>query len=297
MPNNHATIQGTLIAQKALRTLLAEFPVLRQITTNFAPEGILFNQSVIAHIVTATTAADVNPANGYTPTDRAQVDVPVTINKHKHHTYAINDQERTSTNINLIERYALTAAHALGKAVVDDLLALIINANFANKTTVPEANFDRTKVVAMARAMNDRNIPQVGRFMLLNPGYYANLSLDPDVSRAYANPAGSGTIASGVLPNVHGFGISEYSALPANGENLTGFAGTAESLVLATRVPAEPTVSNIPGTLTVVTEPNSGLSVLLRQWYEMKEGKEYRTMTLMYGVAKGIDTVQRLTSA
>jgi hypothetical protein len=43
----------------------------------------------------------------------------------------------------------------------------------------------------------------------------------------------------------------------------------------------------IPGVISTVTEPHTGLSIQLREWYDMTLAKESRTMTLMYGFAKG----------
>lgn len=97
----------------------------------------------------------------------------------------------------------------------------------------------------------------------------------------------------------HGFNDNEYSALPANSENLAGFAGVAEGLVIATRLPKIPADSSeIQGSIEVVTEPNTGLSLQVRSWYDMKLGKEFRTYTLMYGVAAGNPAcIERLVTA
>lgn len=301
MPNTLGTINGTLIAQRALRTLLVRFPILALITTDFSPEGVKFNQTVVSHVVSATTAGDYDVNNGYVSTARTQVDVPVTINKHKHHTYEVNDQERTSTDINLIDRFAETAAHALGKVLVDDLMALVTVANFANATTAATASaMVRGKVIDVGQVLNERFVPELDRFMMLNSAYYAALCKDAEISHADSNPA-SNTIGSGRLPNVHGFAISEYASLPGNDgptNTLKGFAGNKECLILTTRLPKEPDVKPVPGLITTVTEPNTKLSIQLRQWYDMQKGKEFRTMTLMYGVAKGVtENLQRISIA
>ena len=47
-----------------------------------------------------------------------------------------------------------------------------------------------------------------------------------------------------------------------------------------------------------MTEPNTGLSLQLRQWYEPKEGKEYRSYVMLYGVAAGNPAaLERLVTA
>jgi hypothetical protein len=285
MANTVGTANGTIIAQRALETLLVEFPMLSQIATDFSNEVERFNQTVMSTVVVPGTASDYHTTNGYVADNRTNIDVPVVINKHKHHTYAVNDQERTANSRNLIELYAKTGAHALGKQMVDDLCAIILAANFSETYDSTPDNFDRDDVCEIDEDMADLNIPADGRFMVLKPAYYKGLKLDTTIV-ANAGSA-SDAVKSGVLPNVDGFSVSRYSGLPANGENLAGFAGTRDALVIATRLPELPS-TQVPGKISVVTEPNTGLSIQLREWYDMTLGKEFRTMTLMYGVAVGL---------
>jgi hypothetical protein len=198
---------------------------------------------VIVHAVSAATAVDVNPATGYVPSDRTQTDIPVTINKHKHHTYQVTVQEASSSRVNLIENFALTSAYSLGSAMVADLCALILNAAFANKTTKALGagldGFDRKQAILIGAALSGRGAAPFGRFMLLNSAYYASLKMDQSMLIAMLQ-AGSQAVLSGVLPNVEGFDVSEFAALPENAENLVGFAGVNTSLAIATRLPDDP---------------------------------------------------------
>jgi hypothetical protein len=285
MGNTVGTANGSIIAQRALETLLETFPMLRQISTDFSAEAERFNQTVISTVVVPGSAKDYHDTNGYVEDDRTNVDVPITINKFKHHTYGVTDKERTANSRDLIELYARTSAHALGKQMVDDLFAIVLAANFAEVYDVTPENFDRDDVVNIRRDLNVLKVPDVDRFMVLNSEYHPGLAKDLTV---VAN-AGSGadTVKTGRLPMVDGFSVSEYSALPHNGENLAGIAGNKEALVIATRVPELPK-TQVPGRISIVTEPNTGLSIQLREWYDMTKGKEFRTMTLMYGVAVGL---------
>ncbi len=86
-------------------------------------------------------AHDFDPATGYAPDDQAQVDVTVKIDKHAYAGYAITDVERSTSEIDLNQRYVDMVAYALGRKVSDDLMALIINANFNNKTEVVSLTF------------------------------------------------------------------------------------------------------------------------------------------------------------
>jgi hypothetical protein len=287
MGNTLGTTNGALIAQQALATLFAMFPALRQITTDFSDKGGKLNQTVNSRVIIPTTAIPFVAANGYVETDQVAVDVPVLIDTHIHATYAVTDLEASSTDLNLVAQFAAAQAHALGKKLMDLLFAFITAARFAQSYNVTPANFDRDDFVKLRTKLNKLNVPDLNRFSILNSDYYEGPSLD---STIVAN-AGSGadTVKSGRVPPVHGFEVSEYSSLPDNAENLAGIAGNKEALIIATRLPEQPSSSTpIPGIITSVTEPNSGLTVQQRAYYDMKLAKEVRSLTLLVGIGSGL---------
>jgi hypothetical protein len=286
MSNTNATVNSPLIAQTALMTLLAKFPILSRIATDFSSASVKFKQDIVTHIVTPTVAQDFDPATGYVPDDQAQVDVSVKIDKHAYAGYAITDVERSTSQIDLNQRYADKVAYALGRKVCDDLMALIINANFNNKTEVAQADFGRDTVVDVGTKLNKRFIPDMGRFMFVNSDYYNALQKDEALYKAYITPQAGNVVVSGMLPDVNGFTVIEYSALPENGERLVGFAGIREGLIMAARVPDVP--ANTGDTvIRVVTDPRTGLSVQVRDRYDGRLGKQEVSFTLMYGFAAG----------
>lgn len=301
MPNTLGTTNADVIAQEALKALQGALPVLSQIATDHSKEGARFGETVIVHEVSAAAAADFVPATGYVASDRVQVDIPVALNKHKHHTYSVGVQEASSSRVDLIKRFGLNAAYALGAAVVSDLCALILEANFANKSTKALGaggdGFDRKAAIAVGTALSKRGVPGFGRFMLLNPDYYGSLSMDVTMLQVLL-AAGAQSVQSGKLPQIHGFDVSEFVDLPANGQNLVGFAGTRTALAFASRLPDDPGQGQSNVRISTVTDEQTGLSLQVREWYNPDLAKFNRTYTLMYGVAKGqTDALQRIVSA
>lgn len=282
MPNSNATVNAPLIAQQALTTLLAKFPILGQIATDFSDQSVKFQQDIVTHIVTPTVAQDFDPATGYVPSDQAQVDVKVKIDRHAYAGYAITDVERSSSVIDLNQRYADKVAYALGRKVCDDLFGLIVTANFSNATTVAADAFGRDTIVDIATKMNKRFIPDMGRFMFVNSDYYNALQKDEALYKAYIAPQVGNVVVTGVLPNVNGFTVAEYSALPDNGQKLMGFAGIREALIMAARVPDVPEYTG-DTEINVVTDTRTGLSVQVRDRYDGRLGRQEVSYTLMYG--------------
>lgn len=290
MANTLGTTNADVIAQEALKELQAALPILSQIAADHSKEKARFGETIIVHEVAAAAAIPFDPAVGYVPSDRTQVDIEVKLDKHKHHTYSVGVQEASSSRVDLIKRFALNAAYSIGSAVVGDLCALIVNANFSHKTTKALGaggdGFDRKAVIGVGTALSKRGVPPLGRFMLLNPEYYGSLSMDVTMLQVLL-AAGARTVETGNLPNVHGFEVSEFVDLPANAEHLAGFAGTRTALALATRIPDDPGQGESNCRISTVAEENTGLALQVREWYEATLAQYRRTYTLMYGVAKG----------
>jgi hypothetical protein len=301
MANTLGTTNADVIAQEALKALQARLPILGQIASDHSDKGAKYGERVVVHEVSAATAIDFNTANGYAPSDRTQVDIPVTINKHKHHTYGIGVQEASASRVDLIQRFALNAAYSLGSAIVQDLFALILNATFANKTTKALGaggdGFDRKALLSVGAALSKRGVEPFGRFCVLNADYHASLMNDTALLEMLVL-SGQKVVGGLELPQVHNFGVSEFVDLPANGENLVGIAGSRTSLAIATRIPDDPGEGFSNVSIRTVTEPQTGISVQVREWYDANLGMFKRTYTLMYGVAAGqTGALQRIVSA
>jgi hypothetical protein len=171
--NSFGTLNTTLIAQKTLTTLLAKFPILSKISTDFGDSPLFFGQSLKVKLATARTAIAYSTTNGYVPADGTLTDATVTLNQHIHDTYQVNDQEASSTNINLIDKFANLSAYALGRAIMDALWNLILNANYSANTVVAVGAFDRDALIDVNKAMDDRNVPDMNRIAILNNAYFA----------------------------------------------------------------------------------------------------------------------------
>jgi hypothetical protein len=285
MPNSIGTTNANVIAQRALEILVADYSFLRNSVADFSSEAAKYGASIYTHRISATTAQDYSQSNGYAATATTQTDVQITLNKFKHVSYSVDDQERTSSNINLIERFAGAAAHALGLQMVGDLLALVTSSTFTSALTVASSAFSYRSVVSAGITLNNNNAPVNGRYAVLNPSFYGALLND---STVVANPQITGDLVrTAGIGNVAGFNINQYSAVPSNSITLGGFFAQQEALLIAARVPEVPTGIEIPGSISVVTEPRTGLSISVRESYDVVKGQLQRTYAMIYGVKAG----------
>jgi hypothetical protein len=197
--------------------------------------------------------------------------------------------------MDMLERtFVRPAVHAVVTKMVGDLLDLVVAANFSSNHTVAHADIAADDIATLAGNLTALNVPRANRSLVINPSYYATLAKDASIQAAYAY-GGSESIRDNMIPRIHGFNVYEYSALDNNGENLGGFVTGPESLLLATRQPSIP--ENWSGALESVQDPESGLTLQLRNFYDGLTGAQYITATIIYGVAKGSDSLQRVITA
>jgi hypothetical protein len=179
--------------------------------------------------------------------------------------------------------------YSLGADLVNALYSLITAGNFTEAPTVQaELDFDRATIIALGAALTSRGVPNQGRTLLLNTEYYARLMQDEVVANLGAYQRAE-IITGSRLPMLHGFEIIEAPNLPATG-NLAGFAFHRNALILATRLPndankAFPGVTG--GSTRVITNPDTGLSVLLLQDVNLRLGDAFAALAIMYGTAVG----------
>lgn len=298
--NALGTVSGELVTQRALSLLKLSFPILSRISTDFSGENAAFGQVVKTRIRGVPAVTDYNTSTGYATSDATTDDVPVEIDAHKAVQISFNANELASTDRDLFGEQAEGCQYALGKAMVDALYALIIAANYTNATTKALANFGRGDVTAMAKALFDRGVPAMGRFLLLNSAYFEKLQSDATIVNlaAYQRPE---VITQYTLPPIAGFDVLQAVDLPSTG-NLRGFAGAPDSLAIATRLPNDYSAA-LPGAtgggvVSTVRNPDTGISVMLVQHVNHTLGAAYWRIAVMFGVAKAqVASGQRLISA
>lgn len=298
--NSLGTVAGELIVQRSLDLLKVSFPMLSRISTDFSGENAAFGQAVKSRLRTVPTVTDYNTTTGYATSDATTTDVSVTISAHKAVQVSFNANELASTRRLLFGEQEEGMHYAIGKVLVDALLALITAGNYTNATTKALASFGRNDVTAMAKAMYDRNVPPMMRTLLLNTAYFEKLQQDSTIVNlaAYQRPE---VITEYTLPPIAGFQPFQAVNLPTTA-NLTGFGLTPSTMVVATRLPNDYT-QVLPGAtgggvVSTVTNPDTGISVMLVQFIDHKLGAALLRVALMYGVAVGDPaTGQRLISA
>ena len=297
--NSLGTLTGELILQRALTLLKLQFPLLNAISSDYSAENASYGQVIKTRTRGIPSVVTYNTSTGYASSDATTTDVSLTLNQHKAVQVEFNANEVASTMRDLFGEQVEGIHYAIGKNLMDAVYAAITAGNFTNATTKATASVARSTAVAMAKALRGRGVADMGRFLVLNQDTFEQLANDTTIT-ALGYTQRAELIEQYKLPPIAGFNIIEAVNLPGTG-NLTGFAGTPDSLVLATRLPADytkalPGSSN--GSVSTVTNPDTGISLAVTQFVDHTLGKAVWRAALMYGVGVGQGAAgQRLISA
>ena len=293
MANTLNGINLAAIAQSVLDNLSAQHTPVSAFTTDFSSEIADQGESITTRIATAVSAGDAS--SGYSATDVTSSAKTVTLDQHKHFTMAFTDLEIAKGGMNMLERtFVRPATHAVINSMVDALMALVVSSEFGNVATVAAADFGADDVATLAGDLTTLNVPKDERALIIKPSYYASLAKDNAVQASYATTLDD-SLRNHSVPRVPGFNVYEYSDIPSNSQNLEGFACGPEALLIAARQPAIP--QNWSGAVESVTDPDSGLTIQLRSWYEGKDGKQMITLTTIFGVLVGSNSLKRIKSS
>ena len=303
MSNTLGTLATATIVQEALALVFTKRPILNKISMGFTDRNgspiAAFNQSVKTRTLGIPTVQDF----GSSATERADTDVSVTLDQFKEVSYEYTPQEYSGTNRDLVKEAAEPLAIAVANKMVDAISSLWTIGNFPTRTgadavanvstiskTIKGAGWDYTHLVDVRATLNKSGVPDGNRFYVANSSVYGSFLTDGRIVYALNNPSNGDAIRSGQLPDVSGFALAEYPAMPTTG-NLVGFAGTKDSTVYAARVPKDPRDVipglTVPGNIGIVTEPRTGMSVMVLEYITLSTLKITTKLVWMYGTAVG----------
>jgi len=295
MANTLGGINLAKIAEQTLDYLGREFFQIAAFTRNFSQDIKDESETVTTRVPSSVTIQDLS--SGYSPADVTTTANTITLNKFKGHVRAFTDLEISKArNEQWLQRmFVEPAIEATVKAVMDDAMALVLDANYSANTTITAANFDSDDLADLAADMTTAKVSKSLRAAILGASYVASLQKDAMIQDAEAYGDNS-AIRDHNARLVHGFNVIEYTGIPANGENLAGFVCHPSALIIAARTIAPP-VSPIVEVINSV-EPVTGLPLQFRRWYDANAGKSIFSVGLLYGVSVGnAAALKRIKSA
>lgn len=274
MANTFGTLALGILLQRGLELTFTKRPLLKAFTLNTrdldgSAARVRKGQSVTTRKFAVATVGDFGAA----ASERNDADVAVTLSDHKQLLHTFTTAEQNQTDRNLIDESTLPMQIGLQNHIVDTAATKWTAANFPTGAVTKGAGWDYNHLVAVRKVLQQRGVPEGQRYYICNSDVYASLLTDPMIVAEFNNAANQEAIRSGNLPTVAGLMIAEYPDLPTNGENLIGFAGSKDAIILAQRGPQNPEDlfgGNVrfPGNLAYIQEPLSGFTVMVNEFIE-----------------------------
>ena len=127
---------------------------------------------------------------------------------------------------------------AVALAVVQGVIDLVTAANFVNSISVNPAAFDKDSVSGIRTVADGLEWADEDGVLVLNSALHESLREDGGIIDKSAS--GANTLNTGILPNLHGFGIMKNRRIPTLGstaadENLVGLAALPSAIGIAMR--------------------------------------------------------------
>ncbi len=309
-------LTGTLVTQQMLEFFRYDFPAFDRFSTDFKAEPASLNQTSTTRklVVPAvrsfnnTLAADGRPTGWELASAGQTVDVPITLDELVGVPIPFSLATLSSTQRELFKEVAPAGSYALAKYFLAKIFGICTAGNFNAYAAVTAAgddgivkvpvayptyacglvDFSRAKITEMATAFSCNEVPHRDRTLLLNAQYYGKLSNDASLTTFFAGQQNPEIVYEGRLPKMSGFTPIEVPTFPGT-NNRGGIALHKAGLLAKTRLPANlntclPGAAN--GSVTQVTEPQSGLTLMLIEYVSPGNYAEILPCVII-GAAKG----------
>lgn len=269
------TLTVTEVLSDTLEAFKIHAPMLKSFSTDFSAQGLKLNKQYIAHVRQLPTVSTFDTttgyANGLTEGRDLLVDVPVTVDQHKHCGVSLGYLNGVKDQKDVYQRAIDDASYVLSKAVVDSVLQKCNLANLSYSTVETTANTDRDTLGAIRKKLNNRGAA-LSRVGFVNSDAYEGLDADSRIaSRDYYGQRTGGN-PMGHLSNVAGFqDIWEYPDLGVINSAGQTFTAVAATDICTTPLPHYWTTGTVVRCTTTTTLP-AGLSGAT-SYYVIRDGE------------------------
>jgi hypothetical protein len=298
MPNTiDSALNGTLISQAALEAFSGSFAPMNAFTTDFDPAPASKSDTIhVPYVPAASAATDFVVANGYTRQDSTLQKKTITLNKHKFVSWTVTDLESAKSPVTSMERFGRQKGFQLAKAVFQDVLSSVTTANFgAAAFTGLASTFDYADVVDIKGSCDTAEMPENPRSLVLAAGHYNALLKDSVVKDL--SVYGLNANQTGRVGRLAGFDLFDSTLVPANAQNLVGFACYPSALIVAMRY-LSPAGGGGDGVYRPIADENTGITLGYREWYDNDLGTRVAVLEAFYGYSVGeAAALKRLVSA
>jgi hypothetical protein len=288
MANSGFNIAPAALADIIVADLRPKLPVLDVFTT-MAQSTEDRGTTIDVPFVAGDDAIVFDKASGgYAQTGDADITKSTVSLVHYHATRGFDASELAAWGADgIINAFREEAVAKIVKKVNAAVAAVVTNANFSSNEVITAANFDYNDVVDLDVFLDGLEAP-AERGLVLNSSYIGALRKDAKLTSAFNTQGNNSVVRTGIVGQIGTLQVMQYAGLPANGENLVGFAAAKDAICIGTG-----SVWSMAPNSGVAT--SGGLSVLVESEYT--GGILYLTAAIRFGAAKGRSNLRRIKSS
>jgi len=217
-------------------------------------EGEISGQGDKVVIRTVPAVTINNYAGTITTQELTTAKVEMLIDKAKYYSFKVDDVLAAQADINMLEGASTDAAEGMRIAVETEVLAGAITGatTIGAQTTITAANI-LTNILTMSKQLDELNIPEEGRFIVLSPEFISLLK-QSELRQAYITGDATSPLRNGQVGMVDRFNVFQSNMVytPASG------ADSGYTHVLAGHPKALSFASQFTNTETVRMESTFG---------------------------------------
>lgn len=213
--------------------------------------------------------------------------IPLTLNKHKDVSFAVEDIAQAQANQDIIAGYVTDAMIALAHQIDDDILAL-----YSGFSTTPldartgSGGVTVAKIIEAQRLMNKALVPQEGRSIVWGEDAAAELLALNQFTNAQYDPANATALQNATLGRKYGFTHYMDQRVPQTGGEVKNLAFHRNAIMFATRPLATPPDGH--GVVTTTMSEN-GIGIRVMYGYSILKKAMVVSLDVLYGVAEERD--------
>ena len=194
------------VFSKLLQAKFYKKSILPEIS-NTDYEGEISGQGDKVVIRTVPAVTINNYAGTITTQELTTAKVEMLIDKAKYYSFKVDDVLAAQADINLLEGASTDAAEGMRIAVETDVLAGAVTGatTIGAQTTITTANI-LTNILTMSKQLDELNIPEEGRFIVLSPEFISLLK-QSELRQAYLTGDGTSPLRNGLVGMVDRFKV------------------------------------------------------------------------------------------
>ena len=194
------------VFSKLLQAKFYKKSILPEIS-NTDYEGEISGQGDKVVIRTVPAVTINNYAGTITTQELTTAKVEMLIDKAKYYSFKVDDVLAAQADINLLEGASTDAAEGMRIAVETDVLAGAVTGatTIGSQTTITAANI-LTNILTMSKQLDELNIPEEGRFIVLSPEFISLLK-QSELRQAYLTGDGTSPLRNGLVGMVDRFRV------------------------------------------------------------------------------------------